>query len=153
MSKPSETGKQHPAERFTGPSRPQNAVSNVTFWTLETWKFQAQRVSEHVLEGQRNWHQQVAASGSAGTTLFLWRAPPAHRWGWRICIDWGHTPMYCHFLGDNDHHPLNFRVPYFQTNPCSCVKSISGHHVSNIGRNCPGKRWTKSFPCPSPEKA
>ena len=39
--KPSETGKRHPAERFIVPSRPQAVVSNVTFWTLEKWRFQA----------------------------------------------------------------------------------------------------------------
>jgi hypothetical protein len=42
FQKSSETGKQHPAEGFIGPSRPQAALSNVTFRTLEKLKVSSQ---------------------------------------------------------------------------------------------------------------
>ena len=56
LRKRSETGKQHPAEGFTGPSKPQTAVSNLTIWTGEKWSF---KPSKHVLERERKWHQHA----------------------------------------------------------------------------------------------
>ena len=105
LQKACETGTQHPAQGFTGPSRPQTAVSNVTFWTLEKWQFQAQQARPRKAKELAPTGQTFTLTKRSGTSrpikvlgsiVIMWtfrnptkqgnstqlkvsRAPPGHR--------------------------------------------------------------------------